>query len=245
MRSLLILYLLCLANVSLFSQEKLQTKSEFAAQSSFSMGPSYTANRCYRILLTTKEDSRAFISARNEKESSTFGFNTGVKLVYWFSNNFALETGAQFSRKTYRIDHQELTSIGLVDYEGKHRFDFISLPVKLNMVVVDRRFIIAGSGGLVLNALHKGITNEKVIYLDVTFEEREYQYTPGSNIRRFGLGACAGMIVAYLVNKSFELRVEPQLQTALTSLADGDIKVFTNAAGLEFSLLVNLGNAKR
>ncbi len=188
----------------------------------------------------SSSSARGYNESNDQGGSFAFGASIGKRIF----RKLLLQTGLQYGRynsngstnvvlkdesndKRYALIQASLVSDNVQDvfstsqfsYEGENTkltntYEFISIPVKLGVVLLDRR------AGVVLNT---GISNEFLVgnLIKAKSEDIEQVKTKvgdSSPYRSVYVNGTLGVEVNYAINNRYKIVVEPYFRQALTSL---------------------------
>ena len=118
----------------------------------FSVGVNFSPDYSYRRLHSDNPDYDFLINQLNDWEVPAFGFTTGLSARYLVNKKIELESGLQFSDKTYKFDINkddfEIPDNGLYQPDDpaiperqitNYHFYYLGVPLKLNYYFLQKR----------------------------------------------------------------------------------------------------------
>jgi len=229
--------ILFLSSLVGFGQELVEKENRI------SIGVNFSPNYSFRTLKYSDELNFSFES-RDDFEEASFGFNTGVQIMYKLKSKLELESGAQFSRQTHKFvnvpiiggeNHSEY--MGTAD--SQNQYHYLEIPLKMNYRFIDRKFFVHATLGMSVN-----------IFID-SRTKNWFEYNDGSSEVVFGepaifnenkiiFATMGGIMAGYNLNEKWSLRIEPLFRYSLTPIANAPIEQFNYSIGGQIGLVMNL-----
>ncbi|HEV7230150.1 MAG TPA: outer membrane beta-barrel protein, partial [Bacteroidia bacterium] len=220
----------------------------FTSRTRFSVMAFFSPDNSNRFLNSSDNDESKE-TVLNEKEISAFSFSTGLKLGYELNAHWSFSAGLDFSTATQTIKSQTVyaeddaiphyclkTSFGTIDLpnpgtgapnpndslyiktDSKLTLQFINLPLIARYTIHTKHFYWYGFAGLSVSRL---VGEHIIIELPGMGGDRKYNVPAPEDVRKWNLGALAGLGMRYDLCKSLALHLEPTYRTALTSINTG------------------------
>ncbi len=189
---LLVLYLI---SITVFAQDKKLLLG-------FSFSPEYS------------NEQISYISIPNGIKG-TFGYSTGLKLLYKIKSRWALETGLVFSNKARKLslegynvwDLNDPYYANLNSTKIKYTSYYLEIPMKVNYYITTGKLKIFISTGISGDLLLLRKSKYTYTYNDGTTEKLIYKSSEKFNA--IVLGVQAGLGLEYNVSNRFIMRIEP------------------------------------
>ena len=233
--------ILLLVSVSLAGQE-----TNEPPDSKLRIGVSFSPNYSYRVL-KSDAGSNFVPDMRNEQEIPKFGYSAGLSVVYTLNQNISLESGVLFTdrgEKTNELDFSGIDTIYNYPKNGKisYHYQYLDIPVKINIILLRNNFSIFFSGGVsanfLLNEFHrvKGEKND-----GSEFEEK----TDDDRLEPFNLQLLIGAGVDYNLTENFSIRFEPVFRRSVISIVDATLRQYPYSFGANFAAYYRFPNRQK
>lgn len=206
-------------------------------QSRFSVGVNFSPNYSYRIL-SYPEEMQPWVEAREKNEHPSFGFNTGIVARYLILPYLEVELGLQFSRQT-----NSFKNVPYTDREGRdageadiqYRFHYIEIPLRLNYIVIDKKFFGYITAGASVNQFLDDKAKTQLLFnngdKDVINSETGF-----TDFNKTCFGLIGGFGVGYHITPKFNIRAEPLFRYSLTPMAVAPIEQNNYSIGCQVGL---------
>lgn len=230
-----------------FLSFSVKSQTEDPKPKKFSFGVNFSPDYSYRSLHSNNTDYDFVSNQLDDWEVPAFGFTTGLSVQYLANEKFELESGIQFSDKTYNFDVNKddfvTPNVGLNQPDDpaipdrsitQDHYYYLVVPVKLNYYFLQKRirmYISAGvSADFFLDDKSKSFMKfSDGTEINETFEN-DYDYNKISLTGQAGFGAETKL------SQRFGIRVEPVFRYSFTPLIDELMKINLYSAGLNFVL---------
>ncbi len=229
--------LLYVLNFAINAQDSLKTKR-------FAVGFNLAPNYCNAIAYIGK--NTATIIGGNVTGSLTY--QVGLNLNYLLTKKILIETGVCFSQKGQKINIDELTWVTPTNNNqtpiytqtaspaaagtiSKHSntisYQYIEIPLKLNVILVNKRFKVYTSVGLSANIF----IGKKTVYKSKTTTDVSRGFN-AKNIPLVDVATLIGIGVSYDVFKTLSVKLEPNYKQFIRPLVDEPISGYLYSVGL-------------
>ena len=205
------------------------------------LGLVFSPDYCYRTLITDSE-YQWFADFSDSLGLPMFGFTSGVTSFYKISKRLAFETGILFSDKGERTKTMELISTVTIDpalptnfVKWNYHYYYIDIPIKLNYIIIDKRFQFFISTGISTNFFLYQRT--KVSF--VGSNESSISISNGG-LSRLNLALLIGVGFNYQINDKLKLRTEPIFRHSINPVAEGPLKRYQYSIGCNIGLTYKL-----
>jgi hypothetical protein len=183
------------------------------------------------------------ISSRNGKEKSSFNYTVGATICYLLSEKINIETGIQYATKGYVFKNQYLlfenpTGNDLVYANGKYNFNYIDIPLKINIELGKKRIAFTAGIGFMANALIGSSQRLYATYADGRNEIRTVKNE--IEFRKFNLSPFLSAGINYKINNNSNLKITPTFQYGIVSIIDAPIKEYLWNVGVNFGYYIAL-----
>jgi opacity protein-like surface antigen len=235
-----LLLFLILIPISAWSQDSTQ----FTANR-FSIGLTFSPDYCYRFL-KSNSGYDWITESRNDHEIPKFGYTAGASLSYKYKKNMQFESGLFYSNKGYSSDWSDLIFLDedftqdSVKLKSTYIFHYIDIPLKMNYMLIDRKFKLFITAGVSANVFLSQQTRWVTEFRDgIT----EYDKTKGDRrgFHAVDLAFLAGLGAEYKFSKKLRLHLEPLYRQSLISFMDSSIKGYFYSFGINSGVYYSLG----
>jgi hypothetical protein len=209
----------------------------------FSFGINFSPDYSYRRLHLNNPDYDFISNQLNDWEIPAFGYTTGFSIRYLFFKRFEIESGLQFSDKTYNfeINKDDFEIPDNVIYQPddpaipeksitKNHFYYLGVPIKMNYYFYQKRIRMYVSAGVSTDFLFEDKSKSFMKFSDGTEVntdfENDYDYNKTSLTGLAGFGAETNL------SQRFGIRIEPVFRYSITPLLDELMKINLYSAGL-------------
>ncbi len=212
--------------------------------SRFQIGFSFSPDACYRTLKNTdgSESSDFVIDIRNDMETITFGYTSGVNFQYNLNRFLGLVLGIQYANKGYQDKKQDVVPpTSQPDPSLPKQFKFIQnfktldLPVKLNFTVGKNKFRFTTGIGAAANYLMKESQTSVMYYADRTTRNTG---PSGFDYKKWNLSPFISVGIDYQIAQNMNLRVEPTVRYGIMQIIDAPVTGYLFSAGLNVSYYI-------
>lgn len=194
------------------------------------------------------------LELRERVEIPVVGFTTGVSIGWQFTPHFALASGIQFSRGgwTTRLDDPvygnlydpRLGFVYAIDgkiprrIQNQYRFDYVSLPIALQMELGRKRWRFTARTGISADML-TGAKSIRINHYE-EYEPDKVFYDRFSNYKKWNITSSVGAGVHFVMNKRMTLYALPTVRYRLLNIIDYPITAQIFNGGLEVGWLMKL-----
>lgn len=163
---------------------------------------------------------------------NNFGFSAGISMLYKLNNQFTIESGLSFYQtgwESFKLKYIPLDSGDpILSPNPLYKYKYISLPLKLNYSLLNKKIKLFVSAGLIADILMEVNDNSNVKYGSFV---KEYGKVSKENYNTVNLQFIAGLGADYDLNKHFKLRIEPYFRRSVNSVSNTQIKNYMYSAG--------------
>lgn len=151
----------------------------------------------------------------NEIDEAQIGFGVGLSFVIQLKKRLAFETGLSFSNRGYasNVEADSLGRNAFASVEIKHNYQYIGIPLKLNLYLLNRKTRLFISGGLYSNVFFTEIRRTSVETFDGDSNSRRVKITPSEPY--YLLSTTVGVGLDFHIVKRLNLRFEPIFRYAI------------------------------
>lgn len=212
----------------------------------FSFGINFSPDYSYRRLHSNNADDNFVMYDLNKKESPKLGFTTGATVLYSLNERIALESGLQFSDKTYKYemdidDYDFIEGISVKDdpaiplfLQTNYHYYYLGVPIKLNFYVLQKNISLFISTGVSTDFYIYGKIKSVLEYKDRTEKDSkpidDTYFNKVSFIGLFGFGLETD------ISNRFQFRLEPIFRYSFTPLYDSSRKENLYSIGANFTV---------
>ncbi len=220
-----------------------KSQTEEPKPKKFSFGVNFSPDYSYRSLHSNNPDYDFVSNQLDDWEVPAFGFTTGLSVRYLANEKFEFESGLQFSDKTYNFD------VNKDDYEipdnspyqpndpaipdrsiTKNHFYYLSVPIKLNYYLLQKRIRMYVSAGVSTDFLLDDKSKSFMKFSDGT--EIHENFENDYDYNKISLTGLAGFGAETKLSQHFGIRVEPVFRYTFTPLLNELMKINLYSAGL-------------
>ena len=213
----------------------------------FSFGVNFSPDYSYRRLYSNNPDHDFLINQLNDWEEPAFGFTTGLSVRYLVNKKFELESGLQYSDKTFKLDVTkddfEIPDNGLYQLDDpaiperlttNYHYYFLGVPLKLNYYFLQKRIRIYLTTGVSADFFLDTKSKTTSIYRDRT-ETIEHNDN-GGDYNKINLTGLAGFGIETALFQKIGIHIEPIFRYSLMPIHDFMGKENLYSAGLNIVL---------
>lgn len=224
-----------------------KSQTEEPKPKKFSFGVNFSPDYSYRSLHSNNPDYDFLINQLNDWEVPAFGYTTGLSVRYLVNKRFELESGLQFSDKTYNFDIDkddfEIPDNGFYQPDDpaipdrsitKNYFYYLGVPIKLNYYFFQKRIRMYVTAGVSTEFLLDDKSKSFMKFSDGTEIQKNFENDYDYN--KISLTGLAGFGAEFNLYQRFGIRVEPVFRYSFTPLIDELMKVNLYSAGLKLVL---------
>jgi opacity protein-like surface antigen len=204
----------------------------------FKAGIVYSPDYCYR-LLNYHSSNKQVQNLRNDNETGTFGYTTGLDIKIDLTSKIILESGLLYS-----IKGEQTKNTGLewatpnpdfpIKSKTQYQFKYIDIPVKVNYLLGGKKVKIFVSAGVSVNVFSEKKTN--VISEFANGHKISENSVIDLGYLKFNLAGLLGFGIKYDLTKKISLFVEPVCRPFINSIV-----VDKNAKEYPYSIGANVG----
>ena len=206
---------------SLFAQD---VTTDTIFQKKTHIGLTFAPELNYRFV--SSDDNLTFIKKSYDTlESPKYGYSIGLNGVFDLTKKLSLTTGLLFSDNGERSKTTLLTQP--VNYTN--HYYFLSVPAKLNYIIIDSKVDLYGTIGLSCNYFLDHLTTMQVD------GEKNLTSFHTKDLTKFSLGGLAGIGMNAYLSKNWYFKTEILYRQSITSVAS-PIKKWLYSVGPTFGL---------
>jgi opacity protein-like surface antigen len=184
------------------------------------VGIVYSPDYCYR-LLNYYSSNKWVQDLRNDEETGTFGYTTGLGIKIDLTSKIILETGLLYSIKGEQTKNTDLVwATPNPDFPVKsktqYQFKYIDIPVKINYLWGGKRAKIFVSAGVSANVFSEKKT--KVISEFANGHKTSESSVIDLGYLKFNLAGIIGFGIKYDLTKRISISVEPIYRQFINSI---------------------------
>ncbi len=219
------------------------TQEMVESQSRLSIGLNFSPNYSFRNL--EYSDEFEWLAKQREHETASFGFNTGLVILYRLATRAELELNFQFSRQAWQLKDLPLINPNadlLGDGDYTYWNDYIEIPLRINYRFLNKKVFIFVTAGVSANISLGGGSKAELRFNSGTSEE-SVRKIDRSQFRSMVLAPVVGLGFGYNFNERWNVRVEPLFRYSLNPITDDNailIKQYNHSIGLQTGLIMNL-----
>lgn len=212
----------------------------------FFIGVNFSPDYCYRYI--TKNDNSIandqWTRIKNLEDSiykPTFGYTTGLNLVYRIKQRLSVETGIQYSRKGYKtIPILTVYDFNLNPEKATNYiyFHYLDIPLKANLSFLKSKLQIVTSFGTVLNYLLQ--VSSRTVPETPTASFQTQTHISKYSYNKINLSPTVSAGLKYNINDKINLRAEPTFSYGLLN-TDSKSYAFTHLWTTGLNLSFNYG----
>ncbi len=230
-----------------FLSLSVKSQTEVPNPKKFSFGVNFSPDYSYRRLHSNNPDHDFVINQLNDWEEPAFGYTTGLSVRYLVNKKFELESGLQFSDKTFKLDIDrddfETPDNGLYQPDDpaiperlttNYHFYYLGVPVKLNYHFYQKRMRMYVSAGVSADFAIDTKSKTTMKYRDRT--ESIERNNNGGDYNKICLSGLAGFGAETALFKRFGIRIEPVFRYSFTPMVDDPMKEYLYSAGLNVAI---------
>lgn len=230
-----------------FLSISVKSQAEELEPKKFSFGVSFSPDYSYRSLHSNNPDYDFAMNQLNDWEVPAFGFTTGLSVRYLANEKFELESGIQFSDKTYNFDVNKDDFLtpdnGLNQPDDpaipersvtQNHYYYLGVPIKLNYYFLQKRFRMYVSAGVSADFFLDDKSKSFMKFSDGT--EIHENFENDYDYNKISLTGLAGFGAETKLSQRVGIRVEPVFRYSFTPLVAAPMKGYLYSAGLNFVL---------
>ena len=236
-------FLMALTAVRVYAQDKPKatTGTNFRK---VQIGFNFSPDLCYRTLknnsLSISND--LLIETRNNRETTKFGYTTGVNACFNITKSFGLESGIQYSNKGYQTKMRDLLYAQPepnMPHKAKTRYNFqcIDMPIKANFIIGKKKVRFCTSAGITTNFFIKETQTLVLVYSDRTTRETNPTMY---NYKSVNISPTISAGIDYKINDRTNLRVEPTFRYGVLKIIDAPLTAYLYSGGLNIGYYYGL-----
>ncbi len=247
MKNIITLFLLFIAILS-FSQTFDSLK-----KNAFYIGVSVSPDYCYKIPIGNLKNPYIV------SEKSLFSFSGGINVLKKFNKRIGLETAIWYSTKGESISTSSYTwitpggiydpaipgsgsstSINVPKKNTQYTYQYLEIPLKLNIYLLTKKIKVYGTVGLSGNVfVRKKVKSEILHDNQPSVTNIDYVSKP-TGINTFELSLIGGFGINYDFGKKLMLKVEPNYRQFIRSISDVNVTGFMYTIGCNVGLYIKL-----
>jgi opacity protein-like surface antigen len=178
----------------------------------FAIGLSFSPDYCFR---TVKNPN----SFNYLPEIPSFGFTTGMNLIYNPNRRIGLETGLLFFDNTQKTKQYDINFFPYNPSDPtKNTFIwhnlFLGIPIKIHYRILTQKIKLYLSAGISTNLLFVEKTSAVLEYSD---GHTEISNSTNAGLIHVGFAAIGGLGISYDLSDKFAIKIEPTYRRFITS----------------------------
>ena len=206
---------------SLFGQEVV---NDSIFQKKTHVGFTFSPEFNYRFL--SAEDNLTFIKKSYDTlDSPKYGYSIGINGVFDLTKKISLTSGLLFSDNGERSK----TTLLLQPVNYTNHYYFLSVPVKMNYILIDSKVDLYGTIGLSANYFLDHLTTMQID------GEKNLTNFHTKDLTKFSLGGLVGIGMNAKLSKNWYFKTEVLYRQSITSVAS-PIKKWLYSVGPTFGL---------
>ncbi|MGE0020707.1 MAG: outer membrane beta-barrel protein [Draconibacterium sp.] len=230
-----------------FLSISVKSQAEEPKPRKFSFGVNFSPDYSYRSLHSNNPDHDFAMNQLNDWEVPAFGFTTGLSVRYLANEKFELESGIQFSDKTYNFDVNKDDFLtpdnGLNQPDDpaipersvtQNHYYYLGVPIKLNYYFLQKRIRMYVSAGISADFFLDDKSKSFMKFSDGT--EIHENFENDYDYNKISLTGLAGFGAETKLSQRVGIRVEPVFRYSFTPLVAAPMKGYLYSAGLNFVL---------
>lgn len=208
-----------------------KSQTEEPKPKKISFGINFSPDYSYRRLHSNNPDHDFVINQLNDWEEPAFGYTTGLSVRYLVNKKFELESGLQFSDKTFNLDIDrddfETPDNGLYQPDDpaiperlttNYHFYYLEVPFKLNYHFYQKRIRMYVSAGVSADFAIDTKSKTTMKYRDRT--ESIERSNNGGDYNKICLSGLVGFGAETALFKRFGIRIEPVFRYSFSPIDD-------------------------
>ena len=221
-----LIFLLTVFPLTVFCQT-----SDSLPKSKLAIGLSFSPDYCFMTM--TNPNSSNYLP-----EIPSFGFTTGMNLIYNPNKRIGLETGLLFFDNTKQTEQYDLIYVPYnPSNPTKNTFRwhdlYLGIPLKIHYRILTQRIKLYLSAGISANLLFIENTTTNLEYKD---GHTEIFNSTNLGLLDVGVTAIAGLGVSYDISDKFSVKIEPSYRRFITSSFAEQIWGIHQSIGLNVGL---------
>lgn len=231
----------------LFFAFSVKSQTEKSKTRKFSFGANFSPDYSYRRLHSNNANYDFLINQLNNWEVPAFGYSTGLSFRYIVFKRFELESGLQFSDKTFNLDIDkddfEIPDNGSYQQDDpaipervitNYHFYYLGVPFKLNYYFIQKRIRMYLMSGVSMDFSLGTKSKTTIKYSDKT-ETIEHDNNGGDS-NKINLTGLAGIGAETALYKRIGIRIEPVFRYSFAPIDDFMAKENLYSAGINLVL---------
>ena len=205
------------------------------------IGYNFSSDYNYRTLKNKggNQSTDFVIKSRNETEIAKFGYTTGLNLLFNCSENWAFETGIQYSNNGYKTKQQkivfEIPNNALPsNVQFIYSYQYLGIPVKARFSFGKKNLRGIAAVGLLTNFLVNEQTKIKYGYTNGREETKTEQNN--SDLIKINILPVISFGIDYAVCRKMHFVAEPTCRYSITKLKSASISEKLWNVGLNIGL---------
>lgn len=185
------------------------------------VGIVYSPDYCYR-LLNYHSSNKWVEDLRNDEETGTFGYTTGLGIKIDCTNKIILETGLFYSIKGEQTKNTNLVWVTPnpdfpIKTKTQYQYKYIDIPVKVNYLLGGKKFKIFVSVGVSANVFSEKKTT---VISEFTNGHKTSEYSViDLGYLKFNIAAIIGLAIKYDLTNRIFISAEPVYRQFINSIA--------------------------
>ena len=203
------------------------------------VGFSFSPDYAYRTLKDNGGDdfTSRVISSRNNAEIGKLGYTTGLEVSMNVTKKLRVETGIQYSNKSYQTRKQEMyyqqpppDPVIPMSARFIYNYQYVDVPLKLKLVVGKKRIRFTSAAGLALNFLLNANTRSVFEYPNGKTRKEEQSST--FDCKKFNISPLISLGAEYKVKHNLYVKMEPTFRYGILKTIDRPVTEYLWNAGL-------------
>jgi len=217
----------------------LAVSAQMAKSNRILVGFSFSPDYAYRTLKDNGGDDFAgqVIDSRNNAEIGKLGYTMGVDVSMSITKKLRVETGIQYSNKSYQTRKQEVyyqqpppDPVMPLTARFIYNYQYVDVPLKLKLVVGKKRARFIPAAGLALNFLLNANTKGVFEYPDGKTRKQDQSST--FDFKKFNISPLISLGAEYRVKSNMYVRMEPTFRYGILKTIDRPVTEYLWNAGL-------------
>lgn len=228
------IYLILLISLSSYGQDKTNPR--------FQIGVNFSSDICYRNLESTdgSSTSNIIVSQRDEREIPKFGFTTGLNVCFELNDNFALESGIQYSKKGDQtkylgVNFGQLPPSFPEQVKYIYDYNYMDIPLRLNYTFGKRKVRFLTSVGVTANIFLNYKQTNIAVYSDRT-EKKVSEQT--FDFERINISPTISAGIDYKINDKMSLRIESIFRYGVLKIIDAPVAAYLYNGGINIGYYI-------